>query len=85
MPQKQPKRRRLWLSDGSCVRLRPAYPDHVWSYDFMYGRAHDGRAFRLLTIIDEHSRVCLPQLVDDLILWCISVVATLPPSVVHQR
>ena len=59
VPQKQPKRRRLWLNDGSCVRLRPAYRDHVWSYDFMHARTHDGRAFRLLTIIDEHSRECL--------------------------
>ncbi len=59
VPQKQPKRRRLWLNDGSCVRLRPAYRDHVWSYDFMHARTHDGRAFRLLTIIDEYSRACL--------------------------
>lgn len=59
VPQKQPKRRRLWLNDGSCVRLRPAYPDHVWSYDFMQARTHDGRAFRLLTVIDEYTRECL--------------------------
>jgi putative transposase len=43
VPQKQPKRRRLWLNEGSCVRLRPAYVDHVWSYDFMQERTHDGR------------------------------------------
>ncbi len=59
VPQKQPKRRRLWLNDGSCVRLRPAYPDHVWSYDFMQARTHDGRAFRMLTVIDEYTRECL--------------------------
>ncbi len=59
MPQKQPKRRRLWLNDGSCVRLRAAYRDHVWSYDFMHGRTHDGKAFRLLTTIGEYSRECL--------------------------
>ena len=59
VPQKQPKRRRLWLNNGSCVRLRPAYRDQVWSYDFMHARTHDGRAFRLLTIIDEYSRECL--------------------------
>ncbi len=59
VPQKQPKRRRLWLNDGSCVRLRPAYKDQVWSYDFMHARTHDGRAFRLLCIIDEYSRECL--------------------------
>jgi len=59
VPQKQPKRGRLWLNDGSCVRLRPRYPGHVWSYDFMQDRTHDGRAFRLLTIIDEFTRECL--------------------------
>lgn len=59
VPQKQPKRRRLWLADGSCVRLRPTHTDHVWSYDFVMHRTSDGRAFRMLTLIDEHSRECL--------------------------
>ena len=59
VPQKQPKRKRLWLNDGSCIRLRPAYPDHVWSYDIVKDRTSDGRALRLLTIIDEYSRECL--------------------------
>ena len=59
VPQKQPKRKRLWLNDGSCVRLRPAYRNHVWSYDFMMDRTSDGRALKLLTIIDEYSRECL--------------------------
>lgn len=59
IPQKQPKRRRLWLNDGSCVRLRPEHKDHVWSYDFMTARTHDGRAFRLLTMLDEYTRECL--------------------------
>ncbi len=59
VPAKQPKRGRLWLNDGSCVRLRPAYKDHVWSYDFMACRPRDGRAFRLLNLIDEHTRECL--------------------------
>ena len=59
VPQKQPKRRRLWLGDGSCVRLRPSYTDHVWSYDFVQDRTSDGRAFRMLTVIDEYSRECL--------------------------
>ena len=56
VPQKQPKRKRLWLNDGSCVRLRPTYRDHVWSYDFVADRTIDGRAFRMLTIVDEHTR-----------------------------
>jgi transposase InsO family protein len=59
VPAKQPKRSRLWLNDGSCIRLRPLYPNHVWSYDFVQERTHNGRAFRILTIIDEYSRECL--------------------------
>ena len=59
VPKKQPKRGRLWLNDGSCIRLRPEYKDHVWSYDFMIARAADGRSFRILNIIDEYTRECL--------------------------
>ncbi len=59
VPKKQPKRGRLWLNDGSCVRLRPEHRDHVWSYDFVQARTHDGRAFRMLTVIDEYTRECL--------------------------
>ncbi len=63
MPQRQPKRGRLWLNDGSCIRLRPEYPGHVWAYDFVEARTHDGRKFRILTIIDEASRECLALVV----------------------
>ena len=59
VPQKQPKRRRLWLNDGSCIRLRPQHRNHVWSYDFVMDRTHDGTAFRMLCVIDEHTRECL--------------------------
>lgn len=59
VPKKQPKRGRLWLNDGSCIRLRPTHKDHVWSYDFVHGRTHDGRSFRMLTIMDEYTRECL--------------------------
>jgi putative transposase len=59
IPQKQPKRRRLWLNDGSCIRLRPQFKDHVWSYDFVITRTADGRALRILNIIDEYTRECL--------------------------
>lgn len=59
IPQRQPKRRRLWLNDGSCIRLRPQYQNHVWSYDFVQARTNDKRSFRLLTIIDEYTRECL--------------------------
>jgi len=59
VPQKQPKRSRLWLNDGSCVRLRPAYRNHVWTYDFVHACTRDGRPLRLLTLIDEFTRECL--------------------------
>ncbi len=59
VPKKQPKRGRLWLNDGSCVRRRPEYRDHVWSYDFVHARTRDGRPIRLLTIIDEYTRESL--------------------------
>lgn len=59
VPQKQPKRSRLWLNDGSCIRLRPERPNHVWSYDFVTDRSHDGRAFRMLCVIDEFTRESL--------------------------
>ena len=63
VPKKQPKRRRLWLNDGSCIRLRPERKDHVWSYDFVIARTAEGRAFRILNIIDEYTRECLTMLV----------------------
>jgi putative transposase len=59
VPQKQPKRARLWLNDGACVRLRATHPNHVWSYDFVLDRTHDGRAFRMLTVIDEYTHESL--------------------------
>ena len=63
VPKKQPRRGRLWLNDGSCIRLRPEYKDHVWSYDFMIDRTADGRCFKILNIIDEFTRECLAILV----------------------
>ena len=59
VPQKQPKRGRLWLADGSCIRLRPEYPNHVWSYDFVHDRTHDGKPFRILNIVDEFTKESL--------------------------
>jgi transposase InsO family protein len=59
VPMKQPKRSRLWLNDGSCVRRRAEHPNHVWSYDFVMDRTHDGRAIRMLTIVDEYTRESL--------------------------
>jgi transposase InsO family protein len=64
VPKKQPKRKRLWLHDGSCIRLRPQYKEHVWSYDFLMTRTHDGRQVKILTLIDEYTRECLSIRVD---------------------
>jgi transposase InsO family protein len=59
VPAKQPKRGRLWLADGSCVRLRPEHRNHVWSYDFVEDRTHNGRKYRMLNVIDEFTHECL--------------------------
>jgi len=59
VPSKQPKRGRLWLTDGSCIRLRPEHPNHVWSYDFVEDRTHDGRKYRMLNVVDEFTHECL--------------------------
>ena len=59
VPKKQPKRGRLWLTDGSCIRLRPLYRHHVWAYDFVADRTDDGRPLKMLTVLDEYSRECL--------------------------
>ncbi len=59
VPAKQPKRGRLWFTDGSCIRLRAAYRNHVWSYDFVEDCTHDGKKFRMLNIVDEFTHECL--------------------------
>src|SRR6516162_7055688 len=59
VPQQQKPRGRLWLNDGSCIRLRPERPNHVWSYDFVADRTHDGKVFRMLCVIDEFTRESL--------------------------
>ena len=59
VPLKQPKRGRLYLNDGSCIRLRPSFKNHVWSYDFVSDRLYNGKKMRMLTVIDEYTRKCL--------------------------
>jgi putative transposase len=56
LSSKQPKRARLWCNDGSCVCLRPEYPNHFWLYDFVHDQTHDGRVFRTLNLIDEYTK-----------------------------
>lgn len=77
VPQKQPRRGRLWLGDGSCVRLRPTHRNHVWSYDFVMARTHDGRPIKILTVIDEYTRKCLAIVAErrlraDDVLFCLT-------------
>jgi len=64
VPARQPKKGRLWLNDGSCIRLRPEHPNHVWSYDFVEDRTHDGRKSRMLNVIDEFTRECIAIRID---------------------
>jgi len=64
VPAKQPKRGRLWLTDGSCIRLRAERPNHVWSYDFVEDRTHEGRKYRMLNVIDEFTHESLAIRVD---------------------
>lgn len=59
VPKRQKKRGRLYLNDGSCIRLRPSEPNHVWSYDFVADRLVNGQPIRMLTVIDEYTRKCL--------------------------
>ena len=59
MPHKQPKRSRLWLNDGSCIRLSPQRRNHVWSWDFVFDRTQDGRTLKLMVVMDEYTRRCL--------------------------
>jgi len=41
------------------VRLRAEHKNHVWSYDSVSAKTHDGRTVRLLNLIDEYTRECL--------------------------
>ncbi len=59
VPQKQPKRGRLWLNDGSCIRLRAEHRNHVWSYDFVEDLTHKGRKYRMLIVVDEFTHECI--------------------------
>jgi transposase InsO family protein len=77
VPRKQPKKRRLWLTDGSCIRLRPTHRNHVWAYDFVSCRTHDGRPLKILTVLDEYTRECLATVVarrlrSDDVLHCLT-------------
>jgi transposase InsO family protein len=77
VPRRQPKRGRLWLADGSCVRLRPERPRHVWAYDFVEDRTRDGRRFRMLCVVDEFTREALAIRVGRKLTSAADVIDTL--------
>jgi transposase InsO family protein len=59
------------------MRLRPTHRNHVWSYDFLIARTHDGRPIKILTVIDEYTRECLAIVVErrlnsDDVLHCLA-------------
>ena len=83
VPQKQPKRGRLYLNDGSCIRLRAMHRNHVWSYDFVKDKTHDGKSFRMLTVIDEYTRECL-AIKTDRKLNSINVLDCLYHLILHK-
>ena len=90
VPQRHPKRRRRWFNDGSCIRLRPTHRNHVWSYDFMQARTHDGRSFRLLTLLDEYTRECLAivtgrRLKHESVMHCLTGLFTRRGMPEHMR
>ena len=83
VPKKQLKRRRLWFNDGSCIRKRAEYRNHVWSYDFVMDRTHNGRPLKMLTIVDEYTRESLAIDVARS-LTSISVLERLADLFVHR-
>lgn len=90
VPKKQPKRGRLWLNDGSCIRLRPERANHVWAYDFVSCRTHDGRPVKMITVIDEFSRKCMAirarrQMRSDHVLELLAELFTLNGVPEHIR
>jgi putative transposase len=81
VPTKQPNRRIAWLGDGSCIRLRPTHRNHVWSYDFVMDCTAEGRAFRMLTIVDEFKKECLAIDVARFLTSEHVLLTTSPPTI----
>ena len=59
MPQKRRKRQRRGESTVPGDRLRAERPDHVWAFDFQFDVTDDGRAVKLLYVVDEFTREAL--------------------------
>jgi transposase InsO family protein len=63
-PRRRRKKRRTGSGENGCVRLRPEYVGHVWSYDFVFDETADGRRLKWLTVLEEFSRFDLALEVD---------------------
>jgi putative transposase len=63
VPQRRRKRRRLGESTVPAERLRAERPNQVWAFDFQFDQSADGRALKLLNIVDEFTREALVMLV----------------------
>jgi len=51
LPQRHKKRKRLYHKDGLIIRLRPQYPNHIWSVDFVDDKLSNGRSYKMLTVL----------------------------------
>jgi len=63
VPQRRRKHRRLGESTVPAERLRAQRPNQVWAFDFQFDQTADGRALKLLNIVDEFTRESLVMLV----------------------
>ena len=59
LPHRHKKRKRLYHKDSSVIRLRPQYPGHIWSVDFVHDKLSNGRSYKMLTVLDEYTREAL--------------------------
>jgi putative transposase len=57
--RKKRKRRRLGTSANACDCRRALWPNHVWTWDFVFDRTTSGSALKWLSIVDEFTRECL--------------------------
>ena len=59
LPHRHKKRKRPYHKDSSVIRLRPQHPNHIWSVDFVHDKLSNGRAYKMLTVLDEYTRQAL--------------------------
>lgn len=59
VPRKTKKKRAIGCSNHACHRRRATYPNHVWSWDFIFDRTESGHTLKWFTIVDEYTRRCI--------------------------